>query len=1141
MNQSKNRSWRGGGWVGRLIKAVYDGFPLAFELKTRWKGALFMAFPSWFAHTSSYQRWVAFTRPAYLMDVEPRRLLSGPAVDEPAATAVYTNATLVAHGARSNEFVDYRPQREFTNPLAKLIAFYLPQFHPFPENDEWWGRGFTEWTNVSKALPQFVGHHQPRLPGELGFYDLRIPEVMRRQVELAREYGVQGFCFHYYWFGGRRLLERPLNSFVESDINFPFCICWANENWTRRWDGRDQDILIGQEHSADNDLEFIADLAPLLRDPRYIHVDGRPLVIVYRPSLLPDPLSTTKRWREWCREHGVGEIFLAMVQFDVDDPVAFGFDSALEFPPHRLAAGLPHIHDRLDFVSPDYGGYVVDYGDIVERALNRPAPSYPLIPGVFPSWDNEARKPGGGYTFANASPAAYQRWLSSAISFARSHPVGGEAMVFINAWNEWAEGAYLEPDRWFGYGNLQATRDALEAQSIPQRSDRRIALVSHDAHPHGAQYLALHIVRELHEGFGYDVDVILLGGGRLASEFARYATVHDTTDFGPEALDALAGRLRESGCQAAIANTTVAGLCAAALAHAGMRVVSLVHELPGLIRDYGLEAHAAAIARAAERIVFAAPQVRDGFAGVVPTVEQARLLVHPQGLFVRNPYRWVDDLTEARAKLRQQLDLPPGVRIVLSVGYGDRRKGLDLFGELAECLLTQRNDIHFVWVGHFDEVLMDATRARLRERGIDRNFHATGLDFDTALYYPGADVYALTSREDPFPSVVLEALSVGLPVVAFAGTGGAEEVLKLGAGRLVPAFDVQAYADEVSALLADAAAREHCGRIGRRLIEDQFGFRQYVFNLLELLKVAPPRVSVVVPNYNYSYLLRDRLFSIVRQRLPVYEVIVLDDASDDDSLHVIAGLRDELGLDIKVCPSRENSGSVFRQWLKGVEMAKGDYVWIAEADDLSDPEFLATVIAPLDADRNVVMSYCDSRQVDETNAVLAESYDYYIRDVCAERWTRSYVCEGDEEVRRALAVKNTIPNVSAAVFRREPLLEVLGGSIEQIALFRIAGDWVTYINLLAKGRVAFTSRALNTHRRHSGSVTSAGSLAPHLREVLTVQDIVRERFALTPEIEAMAQDYAQTLYEQFGLHSDEAPGVDSLRDSPVRHPHGVSG
>ena len=351
---------------------------------------------------------------------------------------------------------------------AKAIAFYLPQFHCFPENEAWWGPGFTEWTNVTRAVPQFVGHEQPQLPADLGFYDLRVPEVLRRQVALARRYGIHGFCFHYYWFGGKRLMEQPLELFLDQrDLDFPYCLCWANENWTRRWDGREQDVLISQQHGPENDLAFIRDLERHLRDPRYIRVDGRPLLVVYRASLLPDPAATVERWRRHCREAGIGEIFVAMAQFDVEDPTALGFDAAVEFPPHKLAKGFDRINDTLDVVNPAYEGSVFHYQSIVDSAKSWPDKGFPLVRTVFPGWDNEARRPGKGYTFAFSTPARYRDWLEFAVSYAQSHPVAGESIVMINAWNEWAEGAKLEPDARHGHAYLEATRQVLAAGERP--------------------------------------------------------------------------------------------------------------------------------------------------------------------------------------------------------------------------------------------------------------------------------------------------------------------------------------------------------------------------------------------------------------------------------------------------------------------------------------------------------------------------------------------------------------------------------------------------------------------------------------------------------------------------------------------------
>lgn len=346
---------------------------------------------------------------------------------------------------------------------ATLVAFYLPQFHPIPENDAWWGAGFTEWRNVSRALPQFEGHAQPRLPGELGFYDLRLADVMRRQAELAAEHGVGAFCFYFYWFGGKTLLEAPLRQWLQDPrIRLPFCLCWANENWSRRWDGREDHVLIQQQHSADDDLAFIAHIAPYLRDSRYLRVDGKPMLLVYRPALLPDPAATAQRWRNWCRTNGVGEIHLAYIQsFDRPDPRVIGFDAAVEFPPNMSTPADVTGQQRL--INPDYSGTVLDWRELARSYLLKTAPPYRLYPGVNCGWDNEARRPGTGRTFLHASPRGYRDWLQATIGMRLPEDAPDHRLVFINAWNEWAEGAVLEPDARLGRAWLQATRQALQA------------------------------------------------------------------------------------------------------------------------------------------------------------------------------------------------------------------------------------------------------------------------------------------------------------------------------------------------------------------------------------------------------------------------------------------------------------------------------------------------------------------------------------------------------------------------------------------------------------------------------------------------------------------------------------------------------
>lgn len=347
---------------------------------------------------------------------------------------------------------------------VRLIAFYLPQFHPIPENDRWWGKGFTEWTNVTKAAPLFEGHYQPHLPADLGFYDLRVREVRHEQIALAKQYGIDGFCYHYYWFSGVRLLERPLEDKLgDPESDMPFCLCWANENWTRRWDAAEHEMLIAQKYLPDDDVNFIKSVVPYFRDPRYIKLDGAPFLVVYRPQHLPDARRSAATWREYCASVGFERIHLcAALTHGNEDYSQFGFDSGVEFPPHN--AKVENLSYRLGFFSK-FTGTVIQYHAIARLYLDRAYRAANVFRSVFPSWDNTARVGNRALVVLNGTPANYEYWLSEAIRRTSRDIPDQERLVFINAWNEWAEGCHLEPDRRYGHQFLEATLRAGSGES----------------------------------------------------------------------------------------------------------------------------------------------------------------------------------------------------------------------------------------------------------------------------------------------------------------------------------------------------------------------------------------------------------------------------------------------------------------------------------------------------------------------------------------------------------------------------------------------------------------------------------------------------------------------------------------------------
>ena len=423
------------------------------------------------------------------------------------------NPKLAENYAEHINLIDDKKKYYYEEPLAgsykrhkddtRLIAFYLPQFYPIPENNKAWGKGFTEWTNVASDTPRFIGHMQPILPKDMGFYDLRLEQNIGDQIRLAKKHGIYAFCFYYYWFSGKRLLEKPLDSFLShKEWNFNFVICWANENWTKRWDGRDDEIIISQKYNDNDPLNFIKDIEHILLDPRYVKENGKPILVVYRASELKDPKKYTKTWREYFYNKHNKELYLiAILSFNDTDPRDYGFDVALDFAPQSFFFKsdsftnnrYPYIDVSDKLLDINFKGSVANYREI---ALNKSAYNYfkfPIHKCITPSWDNDARKNGNGFVMANNNPVIYERWLDNVLSMETSKKKS--PLVFINAWNEWAEGAVLEPNMHYGTAILNRTTESLARYShneenskqfvpwgIKRKAETKLAVIIHLYH-----------------------------------------------------------------------------------------------------------------------------------------------------------------------------------------------------------------------------------------------------------------------------------------------------------------------------------------------------------------------------------------------------------------------------------------------------------------------------------------------------------------------------------------------------------------------------------------------------------------------------------------------------------------------------------
>jgi len=966
----------------------------------------------------------------------------------------------------------HAPPPSAARRACELYAFYLTQYHRVRENDAWWGEGFTEWHNVVRGTPRFSGHYQPRIPSALGFYDLEDPRVMARQVELARQAGLSGFAFYYYHFGDQRLLERPLERFLASpELDAKFFLIWANETWSRRWDGSEAEILLEQRYPDALPGEVAADLVRHAADPRYRRVDGRPLFVIYRVGHLPDPAAWISGFRDACRALGEDPVIWMAQTFEDLDPRPYGLDGAMEFPPHKHSRELPlAVPERPFGAHPSLK--VWDYDRFVAAALaDLAAPSpWPLVRTCFPSWDNDSRRQGASSVIHGSTPQLFRQWLEPLVEAAERD--GTDPIVCVNAWNEWGEGAYLEPDRHFGYAYLNTVQAVMHP--VAQGEGLRIVLVGHDAFAAGAQRLLLHLGRTLVADLGAEVRFVLLrADAGYDALLPDYRAVAPTILCDPRRpIARVAEELAQGGFTAAICNSAASAPALLPLADAGLAVLSLVHELPAMAAALGV---APLLARAAPHIRGFVASTRS-VAGVVEDagVPADRVTLLPQG-----QYRRVArvDRAEARAALLGDDD---GRAIVAGLGYGDRRKGLDLFVAAAGTACAAREPVLFVWQGDWDPGLAaeladqaDALVAAGYLRHLPDSPAIEGL-------LGAADLFCLASREDPLPSAAIEAWSCGLPVAALAGAGGISDLLAEDATLGILAAGEDALPDAIRAGLA-------LGRSDARAewAAERFDWPAYVRALMRLA-IAPPTVDVAIIGHNHGRFAEGRCASIARQTLPAARVAYLDMASTDGSAAAARHAATRLGFDFRAAPG--NDGRLYQTWAKAAAASEAEFLHLAEGDDWIAPTMLERCVAALRAAPDAAFAFVGIEWVDEEDRVLADHVGYPA-SVIGEAVNAGAV--DAVTLAHGLGVRNPVLGVSSVVWRRAVLADLLERHRDELATLDFAFDWLLYRRAAEAGHgAAFVPQPLCRHRQHARSFAARDDAARHRTEIARLHALV---------------------------------------------------
>ena len=663
--------------------------------------------------------------------------------------------------------------------------------------------------------------------------------------------------------------------------------------------------------------------------------------------------------------------------------------------------------------------------------------------------------------------------------------------------------------------------DVLEPPLPDPEALGKVVFVSHGADLTGGPLLAKNICEQMSR-YGFTAAIILLSDGALRKEFEKISATRVIKD--KSQLARYAKRLKEAGFEQVYLNTTVSGGCADVFKAAGFRVTTLIHEMQNVLEIMDLHDAADKTVSFSDRIIVPAREIADSWKEFGKLLPEEKTVVRPQGLYLGSPYMSVEDLSEARLQLRKKYGLPESAKIFLAVGLACWRKGTDLLLQALDGLEQALcRDVYFIWIGNCDDPTIKKPLCDKRNDPFWKEhyiFPGSVAAADLPIHYAGADALLLPSREDPFPSVVLDAMCVGIPVLAFEGTTGLNDFIRDAGNVLVHGISPEALADGIRRLVSlDEPALQRIRTAEKKLIREKFNFPDYVRFLLEDAGFDLPKVSCIVPNYRYAEFLGKRFESIIGQTYLPYELIILDDNSPDNSDEVIQKwlpvLRDRFGGRVAYVRNETNHG-VFAQWREGIRRAAGDLIWIAEADDCCDPILVRTLVRKFH-DPNTHLAYAQSRVINETDAVQAPDYCYYTDEFSKKKFRSDYTVPFAVELQDCLAIRNTIPNASAVIFRKKAAEQI---DFDLLLKFTAAGDWLAYLMIGNGGNIAFSATPSNSHRRHSKSVIW-NEQTKTFSEVKEIHKYILSHFSLPRSVRAQMESTWRPLWAKHQIPDND--------------------